>query len=883
MFDRLRSIVARLRFVWQRRRVDAETRAEIDEHVELLAARYQRAGMTPADAHAAARRQFGNIVLAREEVYRLNGIGWIDEIAQDFRDAVRQVRRNPGYATVVAATLAVGIGGTTAVFSVLHAVLLAPLPYEEPGRLVRIYQAEPGRPETRHYLTGAHFSMLREHAASFESVAALYTYSEVGRDLVVGGEPRRIRVLAVTSDYFVTLRLRVRGPAFDRHDEAGTRRVVLSAALWRAAFRGDETIVGRTILLSGEPYEIAGVAPDGFDDPIGGAFDAWIPYELAGDTNEQNNSLTAIARLRAGVSLQHAGAELEALSRSMRDRWPGVRLSGVVAFPLQEDLVADARAPLHVLLLAVVLVLLVACVNVANLALARSTSRVHEFATRAAIGAGMRRLVRQCFAESLLLGSLGGVLGLGVAAIGILILKRFGDNTVPRLDEVALDPVVLQFAALATIVTAVAFGTAPAVRLARVAPIDALREQSRSTTGTRGHGRLRMGLAAAQLALALTLLVGAGTLVASFHRLQQVDLGIRVEDVLTFDVNLPSIRYNAQRRAEFQEELPRRLEALPGAIAAGAISFLPTTGQYHGWTTNVLSGPRAGTWISTGTGFNIQQRTISGNLFEALGIPILAGRAFDGRDTPEAPLRVIVSANFAEAAFPGIPFDRVIGHRIAAGGRRSAEIIGVVGNTTTTAYGRPAVVVYHPHRQFAANRNWAMTHVVASSRQPPDVLRDVRRTVAALDSELVVHRAASMTDVVGRGSRRDAFALVLMASFAGVSLLLAALGLYGVLAFAVRQRTPEIGIRLALGATGQQVRALVLRQASGVLGIGLAIGTVGAFALAQSMTTVLFQPSPWDPRIFAAAIAVLTATGFTAAWLPARRASRLAPTIALRV
>ena len=883
MIGQLVSIVAKVRFAWARRRLDAETRAEIDAHLELLAARYRRAGMTPTDAYAAARRQFGNIALAREEVYRLNGIGWIDDLKQDVRDAVRQVRRSPGYATVVAATLAVGIGGTTAVFSVLHAVLLAPLPYEESARLVRIYQAEPGRPETRHYLTGAHFSMLREHAGSFESAAALNTYSEVGRDLVVGGEPTRIRVLAVTSDYFVTLRVRVRGPAFDRHDEAGTRHVVLSAALWRTAFGGDEAILGRTIHLSAEPYEVVGVTPDGFDDPIGGAFDAWIPYELARDTNEQNNSLTVVARLRAGVSLQQADAELEALSRSMRDRWPRVRLSGVVALPLHEDLVAEARAPLHVLLLAVVLVLLVACVNVANLALARSTGRVHEFATRAAIGAGTRRLVRQCFAESLLLGALGGGVGLAVAAVGVTILKRLGGNTVPRLDEVSLDPAVLQFTALVTIVTAVVFGTVPALRLSRVAPIDALREQSRSTTGTRAHGRLRMGLAAAQLALALTLLVGAGALVASFHRLHQVDLGIRVGDVLTFDVNLPSVRYDALRRAEFQEELPRRLEALPGVIAAGAISFLPTTGQYHGWTTNVLTGPRAGAWISTGTGFNIQQRTISGDLFAALGIPVLAGRAFDWRDTPDAPLRVIVSANFADAAFPGMPLDRVIGHRIAAGGRRAAEIIGVVGNTTTNVYGRPAVVVYHPHRQFAANRNWALTHVLASSRQPAEMLRDVRAAVAAIDRELVVHRAASMAHVVGRGSRRETFALALMASFAGESLLLAALGLYGVLACAVRQRTPEIGVRVALGATGRQVRALVLRQAIAVLGVGLAVGMVGAFVLARSMTAVLFETTPWDPRIFVGAVAVLVGTGLIAAWLPARRASRLAPTIALRL
>ena len=881
MIEHLASIASRLRYLWTRRRLDEETRIEIEKHLTLLAERHRRAGMTPAEAHMAARRQFGNVTLAREDVYRLNGIGWIDGLAHDVRDAIRQVRRSPGFSAVVVATLALGIGGTTAVFSVLQGVLLAPLPYEEPGRLVRIYQQEPNRAETRHYLTGVHFSLLREHVASFESAAALDTYSEIGRDVIVGGRPRRVRVLPVTSDYFQTLRTRVLGPAFDRTDETGTRRVVLSAHLWRDAFGADSSAVGKTIELSGEPYEIAGIAPDGFDDPIAGAVDAWLPTDLARNTSEQNNSLSAIARLRGGVTLERAQAELAALSRSLRERWPGVRTSEVVAVPLHGDVVEKARAPLQLLLFAVALVLLVACVNVANLSLARSSGRVHEFATRAAIGAGTRRLVRQCFAETLMLGGLGGLAGLAIAAAGVGMLKRLGGDAVPRLDEVRFDAVVLQFAALITIATAVAFGIAPALRLSRIAPIGALREQSRSSTGTRSHARLRGGLAAAQLALALTLLVGAGALVASFQRLQQVDHGVRVEGVASFGVNLPRGRYDAQRRAEFQEQLPRRLMTLPGVSAAGAISFRPTTGIYHGWATTILTGPRSGSAISRRTGFNIQQRVVSGDLFQALGIPVLAGRTFDARDNPEAPPRAVVSANFAEGAFPQMPLDAVLGQRISAGGKR-LEIIGVVGNSTTDVYGTAGVVVYHAHRQFADDRNWALTHVVASARPPAELMREVRAVVAALDPDLVVYREAAMTDVVGRGTRRETFALVLMALFAVVALALAALGLYGVLAYTVRQRTPEIGIRVALGATAAQVRALVLRQAAVVFATGLCAGLAGAFVLGRWLTTVVFEISPWDPRIFASAAAMLACTALVAAWLPARRASRLAPTLALR-
>ena len=328
-------------------------------------------------------------------------------------------------------------------------------------------------------------------------VAALDNYSETGRDLVRDGRGERLRVLAVTSDYFQTLRSgALRGPGFDRGDEIGTRRVVISDALWRARFNGDPSIVGSTIRLSGEPYEVVGIAPEDFGDPIAGEFDAWLAYALAQDTNEQNNSLTVVARLRSGIGLEQARAELSSLSRVMKDRFPSARLSAIDAAPLQDDLVAPARGPLHLLLIAVGLVLLVACVNVANLVLARATGRVHELATRSALGSGSGRLFRQLLVESLLLAGLGGLMGLALARIGVRVLQRLGADAVPRLDEVGFDPVVLGFALATTVATALTFGVMPAIRFAHISPIDALRQQSRSTTGTRGQGRLRNGLAA---------------------------------------------------------------------------------------------------------------------------------------------------------------------------------------------------------------------------------------------------------------------------------------------------------------------------------------------------------------------------------------------------
>ncbi len=626
---------------------------------------------------------------------------------------------------------------------------------------------------------------------------------------------------------------------------------------------------------------MVGIAPGDFVDPIAGDVDGWVPYNLAKDTYEENNSLTAVGRLRNGVGLEQGLAELATLTLPLRERWPAARRSAIVALPLQEDLVAAARGPLHLLLLAVGLVLLVACVNVANLVLVRATGRVQEFAIRSALGSGRGRLARQLLVESLLLAGLGGLLGLDLAGLGIRLLRALGRDALPRLDEVGFDPVVLGFAVLTTAVTAVACGVAPALRLASVAPNRALHGQSRSATGTRGQGWLRNGLATAQLALALTLLVGAGVLLASFHRLLQVDLGFRVERVLTFDVNLPTIRYDAARREAFQEELARTVRTIPGVTAAGGISRLPATGSYHPWSTSIASGPLAGTTVSRSRGFNIQQRIISGDLFAALEIPILAGRPFDARDVASAPLRAVVSANFARQAFPGVPFDGVVGQRITAGGRR-LEIIGVVGDVALDVYGAQTLVVYHAHRQFAEDRNWALTQVVAAELPPERLIEPVRARIAAVDPELAVHRTAPMTEVVGRGTSRERFALVLMGAFAGVSLMLAALGLYGVLAYSVRQRTQEIGIRMALGATTAQVRTLVLRQAAVVVGTGLVIGIAGALVLGRWLTSLVFEISPSDPRVLLATTLLLTITGLLSAWLPARRASRVEPRIAMQ-
>jgi putative ABC transport system permease protein len=881
MWIRLRASVSRLFFVLTRRRSDEDARLEIDAHLDLLTERYLRQGMSPDEAYMTARRRLGNATLMRQDIHEMNSIGWIEQGVQDLRYGLRQLRGSAGFASVVVATLGLGIGGATAVFSVVQAVLLAPLPYEEPGRLVRFYQQEPDSPDTRGVLAGTHFTFLREHAASFEDVAAIANYRETGLDLFTEGRAERFRVLRVSSGYFSVLRSQPRlGRDFDRDDETGTQRVVLSDAAWRMHFGGDSSIVSATIRLSGEPYEVAGIAPPDFEDPIAPDVAAWIPYALARDTYEENNSLTAIGRLRNGVDLGQAQAELAALTLPMRERWPAAKRSALVATPLHEELVASARGPLHLVFAAVGLLLLLACVNVANLALVRATGRVHEFAVRAALGSGRSRLARQLLVESLVLAFLGGVVGLALAGVGVRVLQAVGRHALPRLDEVGLNAEVLLFALIATAATAVAFGIAPALRLSGTSPVEALHQQSRSATGTRGLARFRGALAAAQVALALTLLAGGAILLASFHGLQQVDVGVRVERVLTFEVNLPTIRYDEARRASYQEELASRLETIPGVTAAGGISRLPATGSYHPWNTQIRTGPLAGTPVDRSS-FAMQQRVISGDLFAAFGIPVLAGRSFDARDDAGAPGRAVVSANFARVAFPGVLYEGVLSQRIAAGGRE-LEIIGVVGDVALDVYGAPTMVVYHAHRQFAGNRNWALTQVVAADRSPQELLSAVRREVARLDPELVVHRPATMAEVVDRGTSRERFALVLMGAFAVIALALAALGIYGVLAYTVRQRSTEIGIRIALGATAGQVRALVFRQAAVVVSLGVAAGLAGALVLGRWLEALAFGIAASDPRILMASAVVLTLVALVAAWLPAQRATRVEPRIAMQ-
>lgn len=805
----------------------------------------------------------------------------LEALLRDLRLAVRSLARRPGFTAVIIATLALGIGVTTTIFSAFRGVLLEPLPYSQPGELVRLYTHDVDDPATLRYVSGAHFLAFREETTSFEAVASVYTYSERGADLLVGERAERVRVLPVSAAYFDVLDAPpVLGRAFQRAEETDVPLAVLSHALWRTRLDARTDVIGASIRLDATPYTVIGVAPPGLEDPLAGPVDVWVPEDLRpgdGRTASWNSRLSVIARLRPGATVRQAHADLGRLDALLAERFPGESDYRTTIVPLHDDIVRGADRTLAILLGAVGLVLLVVCVNVANLFLIRATGRRRELGIRAALGSGRGRLIRHLLAESLLLATAGGAAGVLLALVGVDMLAAVAQGSIPRIGDLEVDGGVLGFAAAVSLGTGVLFGIAPALRFSRAAAEETLRGIGRATSADRRSTRVRDGLVVAQVALAVTLLVGAGLLIASFQRLSRVELGFRTEGVLTFQVNLPSARYDAAARARFHETLARRLEALPGVTAAGGISRLPATGTYHSWGSRPLTGPLAG---EEGRRVQGEQRVVAGDYFRAAGIRLLEGRLFSDAAPPErtgSGREVIVSRAAAELLFPGVS---AVGQRVDVAGEQ--EVVGVVSNVALTPEGDVAPAIYHAHHQFAGNRNWALEQVVTTTaRDPSALLPSFRAVVAELDPQLVVHEPTTLAELVGRGVGQRRFALILLSVFAALTLGLAGLGLYGVLAYAVRQRTRELAIRAALGARRGELRRMVLGHGAAVVALGSAAGLIGALALGRILSSLVFQTSPTDPRVLAAALLTVALTTALAAWVPAGRATAVEPRRAL--
>lgn len=872
-------LIERVRSLLFRAREERELDEELRTHLEMEAEYRKRHGESSDTAYRGSAIALGGIERVKDDVRDARGTRPLHDIWRDIGFGARTLASNPSFTLVTLATLAIGIGGTTAVFSAVDAVLLQPLPYAEPGQLVRLFQHRDDRPDDIGVVTPVHFVEVRRRTGSFASMAALGLYNETGADIGSGDAVRRIRTLSTTVDYFDVVRVRPEiGRGFNADEEIDAAVAILSHDLWEERFGGDRAAVGRTLTMNGRPFTIIGIMPAGYQDPLIGSVDALVPLDLRpalDASNSGNHYLTVLARLRPGTGLERAQAELNAVMRTLSEKYPDTNRMRARIYSLKEDIVGASSRALSIMLGAVLLVLVLVCVNVANLMLVRGSDRSHELAVRTALGAERWRLVRQMLVESLMLALVGTVAGLVVARLAMSAIVVLGADTIPRLNSLTLQPRLLAFSFAVATLSAVGFGLAPAIRASRTQPTDALRDQSRSSTGGAANMRLREWLVVSQVALAFMLLVGAGLLISSLNRLQHVDLGVKTTNVLTFALNLPDARYDSTARALTYERVAKTLAALPGVRAAGGVSKLPATGQFNTWSARPLSGPQAG---NRDARVNDENRVVSGDYFRAVGIPIVRGRAFDDRDAPGAPNTMIVTKSLADKLFPGVD---PIGQSLTTGGRQGT-IVGIAGETSITNEGTPGMFVYHPHAQFAADRNWSLMQTVALAGDNASALRDVRNAIAAIDPLLVVHRPTMLDEAVGRGAAQRVFTLRVLMAFAAIALVLAALGIFGVLSFGVRMRAREFSIRMALGAQRGSIRAMVLRRGLMVSGIGTAIGVAFAMGLSRFMRSMLFEVSPLSPIVFVSAVAFMGIVAGVSAYLPAHRATSADPRSALQ-
>ena len=817
----------------------------------------------------------------------------MDILLQDVRLAFRKLVHNPGFATVAITTLALGIGANTAIFSVIDRVLLQPLPFGQPDRLVRLQLKF--RDGFGQSVSIPKFTAWKQHTQAFQAMCA-YNFSGPGLNLSGGVTPEQVKAIHVSADFFPvfdagTVLGRVFGADEDR--PGAERLAVMTHGLWVRRFGGDPAIVGRAIVLDGEPYTVIGVlrAPFRSYPPA----DLYLPLQADPASTNQGHFLAVAARLKPGVTLEAAKAEMSVAAERFRQAYPDAigKEESATAAPFSESIVGDVRQPLLVLLGAVAMVLLIACANVANLQLAQAMGRSRELAIRGAVGAVRSRIIRQLLTESLVLALAGAAVGLVVSNLGVRALLALGPDTLPRAAEFAdkapLDFRVLAFTLGCAIVTGLVFGMIPALQISK-SDLQATLKETSSRSGTGRHHYTRSALVVAETALAIVLLIGAALLIRSFSSLRSVDAGFNPQRVLTFETSLGGSKYTTSEAMDrLTREVVRRLEAVPAVTAVANVPFLPLEGGF-GLGFDIVGRPLAEGERSTG---GAGWMYVSDAYFEVLEIPLRRGRLFGERDTASAPAVVVVNEAFAKKYWPkGDP----IGQQLEIGkgmgpdfAEPPREIVGIVGNVKEAGLGNPAPeVMYIPLAQVKNsfielnNKLIPTTWVVKTSVSPLTLASAVKQQVLNVDSQLAVAHQRSLEQVFAEATARQTFNATLLGVFAGVALILAALGIYGTLSYSVEQRSQEIGIRMALGADGADLRRMVIRQGMSLAGLGILIGLAGALALSRLITTLLFGVHPNDPASFAAIALLLAAVAFLATWLPARRATQVDPLAALR-
>jgi putative ABC transport system permease protein len=870
-------------------RVERDLDDEVDAYLGLLTEEKIAAGMRPEEARRSARIELGGVEQVKENVREVRAGGFLEVLLQDLRYGLRTLARSPGFTAAALLALALGIGANSAIFSVVYGVLLRPLPYPDADRLAMVFLHFSPQNNERGNLSLADYFDWRERNRAFEA-PALYAgrrFDVTGANGTAGagasGEPEEVQGAQVTAGFFTTLRVRpLLGRGFEPgEDRPGSDRLaVVGEGLWRRRFGGSPGVLGRAIELDGEPHTIVGVMPGSFHFPSP-RIELWTNLALVPPTRRGPFFYKGVARLKPGVTLEQAQAETNAIGRGIEQANP--KAYSHLTLPtlsLREALVGRVRPVLLLMFGAVGFVLLIATVNVANLQLVRATAREREMTVRLSLGAGRSRLLRQLFTESLLLALTGGAAGLALAYGGIRLLQAWNPGNLPRMEAVHLDGRVLAFSLLVSLLAGILFGLVPALQGSAPDLTASLKEGGRGSTASAGRRRGRSILVVSEIALSLVLLIGAGLLLRSFFLLERVEPGFLApaQNVLTLEVSPSARKYPDERTGiAFYERLIERVRALPGVESAAVSDSLPPDRQGDGDTFQIegqaASAPNPA----------VTHPVVSTGYFRALGIPLLRGRSFTAEDTPSSRPVTVISETMARRYFPG---QDPIGKRIKESGpdipTPYMEIVGVVGDTKYLGLDAPPEpIYYHPYTQNFSSRLYL---VVRSSLAggAAALAPLVRGEVRAVDADVVVSEVRTLEQAVGESVAQPRFRTALLVLFAGIALALAAIGIYGVIAYSVAQRTHEIGVRMALGARRGDVLRHVLGQGAALALAGIALGLPGALALTRTLSSLLFTIQASDPVTFLSLSLVLAAVTLWASFLPAWRAARTDPQVALR-
>jgi putative ABC transport system permease protein len=859
--------------------VDRDLNEEVGSYVEMLTEKNMKEGMNEREARQAAMVEVGGIEQVKEEV-RAGRTGFaLETLLQDIRYGLRSLLKKPGFTLTAVIALALGIGANTAIFSVINGVLLRSLAYADPDRIVTLWEKSLTGGNQENVISPANFLDWQKQSTSFDAMAAVWDL----RSNLTGGsdEPEEIKVQLVSVGFFSSLGVQpVIGRAFlPEEDKAGNNLVViLSYDLWQTRFGSDPQIIGRQATFNARQRTIVGVMPPGFHF-LDSQVKAWMPLSLDPAVNYRETSgryLRAVGRLKAGVTMQQAQAELAGIAKQLEQAYPTKNVGwGIRVVPIHEQIVGEIRPVLIVLLAAVAFVLLIACANVANLLLSRAAARHKELALRAALGASRLRLIRQMLTESVLLALMGGLLGVMLAVWGIRLLIAFGPDNIPRLNEITIDLGVLFFTFGVSLLTGLLFGLVPALQASRPDLNDALKEGGRGSTGGRS-GTLRNAFIVAEVSLALVLLIGAGLMIRSFARLQSVETGLKAANVLTMRAQLPGKKYSEPHQiVDFYKQAQERIATIPGVQAVGAISYLPLTGGLASRDSFKIPGQPP---PAPGQEPGVEVRVVTPTYFQAMGIPLLKGRLLNERDVKETRV-LLINETMAKRYFPNTdPVGKQL--EVMWDGSGADEIVGVVGDIREGALSKepePAIYWSHAREPYSG-----MALVVRASGDASRLSTAVQKEIRAIDPEQPIADVRTMEQVIARSIARPRFNTLLLSIFAGVALILASVGLYGVMNYSATQRTHEVGIRMALGATRSDIMKLVVGNGMMLTVIGIGIGVAAALILTRVMASLLFGITATDLPTFLGVSTVLAAVALIANYIPARRATRVNPVIALR-